>query len=352
MARRLRIEFPEAIYHVYNRGDRREEIFCDDTDRERFLETLGEACAKTGWLVHSYCLMGNHFHLVLETPQPNLVAGMKWMLGTYTARFNRRHKMTGHLFAGRYKAQVVGGVGGYLRTVCDYVHLNPVRAKLIRPDEPLTTFRWSSFPVLLQPPPKRSAWLRVDRLFGEHGIPQDSAAGRREFELRLERRRTEDNGEECQTIRKAWCVGNAQFRGELLEQLSQRVGKHHFGEEIREAVEAKAVRIVAEELKRLRWHEEDLATRRKGDPAKLALAQRLRSETTVSLQWIADHLCMGAKTYLAHLLYWQKRNRNSSGPPKPKPLVVCRDLNIPTPAAGNSHIPLTDPEEVDSMRFD
>src|ERR1700690_532883 len=90
MARKLRLEYPGAIYHVMNRGDRREPIFQDDKDRRLFLETLGEACAKADWQGHAYCLMGNHFHLVLETPQGNLVAGMKWFLGTYTSRFNRR----------------------------------------------------------------------------------------------------------------------------------------------------------------------------------------------------------------------------------------------------------------------
>ena len=99
MARKLRVQYPGAMYHVMNRGDRREAIFADDEDRHRFLETLGEACEKTCWQVHAYCLMSNHFHLVLETPQPNLVAGMKWLLGTYTSRFNRRHKEFGHLFS-------------------------------------------------------------------------------------------------------------------------------------------------------------------------------------------------------------------------------------------------------------
>jgi REP element-mobilizing transposase RayT len=96
------MECPGAIYHVMNRGDRREDIFKDDQDRERFLATLGEACAKTQWRVHAYCLMSNHFHWVIETPQPNLVAGMKWLLGTYTSRFNIHHKLCGHWFAGRY----------------------------------------------------------------------------------------------------------------------------------------------------------------------------------------------------------------------------------------------------------
>src|SRR6202007_1063182 len=92
MPRQLRIEYPGAIYHVMNRGDRREAIFSDDADRKRFLEPLGEACEKTDWQVHAYCLMPNHFHLVVETPNANLVAGMKWFLGTYTSRFNRRQK--------------------------------------------------------------------------------------------------------------------------------------------------------------------------------------------------------------------------------------------------------------------
>jgi len=173
-----------------NRGDRREAIFKDDRDRNCFLETLAEACGKTNWLVHAYCLMGNHFHLVVETPKPNLVAGMKWFLGTYTSRFNRRHKLFGHLFSGRYKSLVVEGSGnGYLRTVCDYVHLNPVRAGMLRPEEPLKNYRWSSYPVYLKRPGERPGWMRVDRVLGELGIRRDDSAGRRSFAEAMEERR-------------------------------------------------------------------------------------------------------------------------------------------------------------------
>src|SRR5436305_1759006 len=167
MARKLRVQYPGAVYHVMNRGDRREDIFADDQDRQRFIDTLTEVCQKTLWQVHAFCLMTNHFHLVIETPQANLVAGMKWFLGTYTSRFNRRHKEFGHLFSGRYKAKFVDGSGnGYLKTVCDYFHLNPTRAGLLGAGQPLTEFAWSSYRPYL----KRSArppWLRVDRLFGE-----------------------------------------------------------------------------------------------------------------------------------------------------------------------------------------
>jgi REP element-mobilizing transposase RayT len=91
MPRQIRIEYPGAIYHVLNRGDRREPIFHDDFDRKRFVTTLSEVCTKTDWQAHAYCLMLNHFHLVVETPEANLVAGMSRFMSTYTARFNRRH---------------------------------------------------------------------------------------------------------------------------------------------------------------------------------------------------------------------------------------------------------------------
>src|SRR5260221_10343944 len=134
----LRVQYPGAIYHIMNRGDRREKIFKDDDDRHRFLKTMAEACEKTGWQVHAYCLMSNHFHLVVETPQPNLVAGMKWLLGTYTIRFNRRHQEFGHVFSGRYKSLIVDGSGsGYLKSVRDYVHLNPVPASVLKPKDGL-----------------------------------------------------------------------------------------------------------------------------------------------------------------------------------------------------------------------
>ena len=167
MARKLRVEYPGAIYHVMTRGDRQEPIFKDEEDHRRFLSTLGETCAKTGWQVHALCLMRNHFHLVLETPQANLVSGMKWLLGTYTSRFNRRHKLFGHLFSGRYKALIVDGSGnGYLKTVCDYVHLNPARSNLLRPEQALKEYAWSSWPEYLKAPRRRWEWLRVDRLLG------------------------------------------------------------------------------------------------------------------------------------------------------------------------------------------
>jgi REP element-mobilizing transposase RayT len=116
MPRQLRIDFPGAIHHVMSRGDRRENIYLDDVDRQDFLKTLAEACQKTDWQVHAYCLMRNHFHLVVETPDANLADGMHWLLSAYTIRLNRRHETPGHVFSGRYKALVVEGDGGLWRS--------------------------------------------------------------------------------------------------------------------------------------------------------------------------------------------------------------------------------------------
>jgi REP element-mobilizing transposase RayT len=301
--RKLRVEYPGAIYHVMNRGDRREPIFKDNVDHRRFLETLAEACGKTDWQVLAYCLMPNHFHLVVETPQANLVAGMKWFMGTYTSRFNRRHKLFGHLFSGRYKALIVDGSGnGYLRTVCDYVHLNPSRAKLLQKEESLRTYRWSSFPEYLKAPTKRPAWLRVERLLGEYGIHRDSAAGRGRLEEALEQRRGAEDGQAYKAIRRGWFLGDEKLKQELLAQVSEKAGKSHYGEELRESAEAKAERIVAEELRRLGWKEDELKRQRKGHRRKVQMARRLRAETTMSLKWIAERLAMGSASMVTHCL--------------------------------------------------
>ena len=302
MARKLRVQYAGAIYHVMNRGDRREAIFVDDDDRRLFLDTLSEACEKTDWQIHAWCLMSNHFHLVSETPRGNLVAGMQWLLGVYTNRFNHRHKEFGHVFSGRYKALHVDGSGnGYLKAVCDYVHLNPVRANLIAPEQPLQSYAWSSYPAYLLEPARRAAWLRADRLLGEWGIAKDSPAGREQFAGLMEARRRAEGTGDYQPL--GWCLGGEAFRQELLEQVHELASPRHTGQDIRESALAKAERIVAEELQALGWRVGELNARRKGDPRKVGIAARLRRETTVTLAWIAERLHMGAPSHVSCLLY-------------------------------------------------
>gem|GEM_PF-1690255 len=131
-AKEFCIEFFGAYYYVMTRGNRRETIFHNDDDRRFFLATLFEACAMTGWRVHAWVLMGNHYHVFIETPEANLVAGMSWLQNTVTRRYNVRHQAWGRLFGDRYKAVLVGGADTYhYRTLADYIHLNPVRARLV-----------------------------------------------------------------------------------------------------------------------------------------------------------------------------------------------------------------------------
>lgn len=295
MPRKLRLEYPGAMYHVMSRGDQREDIFLDDVDRHDFIKTLAQACQKTGWQVHAYCLMRNHYHLVLETPNANLVSGMAWLQSTYTIRLNNRHQLTGHVLSGRYKAQLVEGSGnGYLREACDYVHLNPIRAKLLAPEDRLLAWPWSSFVPYLAATAHRPRWLRVDRLLGEHGIQQDTPAGRQEFERQMERGRLDEVDEAApQEFRRAWSIGSEVSRRECLEQMEGKVGENHPGQIRLETAETKAERIVAEELARLGWAEKDLLARQRSHPAKLALAARLRQETTLSVKQIAERLHLG-----------------------------------------------------------
>ena len=302
MPRPLRIEYAGARYHILSRGDRREAIFGDARDRELFLQTLGQACTKTGWEVHTYCLLSNHFHLVLETPQPNLVAGIRWLLGTYTQRFNRRHAHGGHLFGGRYKAQLIDERSpGYLAAACNYVHLNPARAGLIARGKALETFPWSSYPAYLAPA-LRPSWLRTDRLLGEHGLEEDTARSRREFARRMEASCPVDLANEHAALRRGWKWGAEDLADWLAEKLARRGQRGERARERRETDEALAERLVRSALEEARWGAADLARQPKGHRTKVAIARQLRRETPMTRSWIAHRLRMGSASYVSNLL--------------------------------------------------
>jgi hypothetical protein len=211
---------------------------------------------------------------------------------------------------------VDGSGNGYLKTVCDYVHLNPARAKVLKPEEPLSAFGWSSYPRYLAAPSRRPRWLRVDRLLGEWGIPKDSEAGRRVFGERMEWRRGQDLRGEFKRVERGWCLGGEDFRQELLEQVETRSGPSHFGEVVQEAEVVQAERRVIEGLKRIGWSEADLKARRKGEPKKIELAWQLRSQTTMPLAWIAERLQMGSRGHLAWLLQRRGQSRISASTDK------------------------------------
>ena len=168
MARAMRVEYPGALYHITSRGNERRPIFRNRGDREIFLEVLGEACRRYGWIVTAYVLMGNHFHFVIETPRPNLSLGMQWLNGKYAASFNRRHKRYGHLYGERFHAFLIDKEN-YLREVLRYTVLNPVRAKMVESPE---AYEWSSYRAMagLAPAP---VWLSLDNIQPYFGEPED-----------------------------------------------------------------------------------------------------------------------------------------------------------------------------------
>ena len=164
MSRPLRLEFAGALYHLTARGNARAEIFADDVDRGLFLDLLGREISQQGWRCYAYCLMGNHYHLLIETPEPNLVAGMRRLNGVYTQAFNRRHGRVGHVFQGRYQSILVDK-DSYGLELSRYIVLNPVRARMVKRPE---NWAWSSYRATVgqAAPP---SWLDADWVLGELG---------------------------------------------------------------------------------------------------------------------------------------------------------------------------------------
>lgn len=170
MARPLRLDFAGALHHVTSRGNERRLIFRSDGDRRAFLDLLGKAAVRFNWIVYAYVLMTNHFHLLIETPEPTLSRGMHWLNGCYADWFNRRRRRSGHLFQGRFHSYLIER-DSYLAEVLRYVVLNPVRARMVEHPE---AYRWSSYRATagLTPAPD---WLALDAALASFGSDHSSA---------------------------------------------------------------------------------------------------------------------------------------------------------------------------------
>ncbi len=172
MARPLRIEYPGAVYHVTSRGNEKKAVFKDDQDRELFLKILAEVNKRYHWFCHAYCLMDNHYHLLIETPEGNLSLGMRQLNGVYTQAFNKKRNRTGHLFQGRYKAILIQK-DNHLLEACRYVVLNPVGARLVeRPED----WKWSSYRATVG---KETAHPCLTKRLDTRAIQQDKGQGRK-----------------------------------------------------------------------------------------------------------------------------------------------------------------------------
>ncbi len=173
MARPLRIELSGGLYHVTARGDRREDIYFNTADRQAWLTLLGQVCERFNWMCHAYCLMTNHYHLVVETPEGNLAQGMRQINGVYTQYVNRTHRRVGHVFQGRYQAILVEK-DSYLLELARYVVLNPVRAHTVKDT---AEWPWSSYRAMIgqaSSPP----WLNTDWILGQFGSEWQQAITR------------------------------------------------------------------------------------------------------------------------------------------------------------------------------
>lgn len=318
MARKLRLEFAGACYHVTNRGNYRRDLFAAAGAAQSFHHCMDEACTRFGWVLHAYVIMRNHFHLAVETPEPNLSDGMKWLQGTWAQRFNRFRRETGRPFQGRYRAGHLEK-GHALAQAAHYIHLNPVRARIVAADR-VGEYPWSSLAWLRRR--RRPAWLNPATVLQESGGLADTPAGWRSYAAYLGVLFEEDAAfreEKHSRLLRGWAIGSATYRAELREKLHAAADQRSRFELV--GADRNAIRDARSE-----WWEDRLRViahtmainlaelpRRKSAPEKLALAAAMKETTSVSLGWLAKRLQLGATDSVASLLTRFRAQRKNQG---------------------------------------
>lgn len=313
MARSIRIEYEGAYYHVMARGNRQEKIFLDAEDRQYFLKTVGDVCEMTGWRVHAWVLMSNHYHLFIQTPEANLVAGMKWFQNTYTRRFNVRHKAWGRLFGDRYKAILVEGENSYYyETLLDYIHLNPARAGLIEvKKQSVLDYPWSSIAAeYALSPGKRNSWMACAEGLKSFGF-SDTVDGRRKMIEHLDQRAAEEKetapGKKNNKVTRSWYWGTEKFSEKILSLKEtifskERSRAYHSAAERRAHGLQQAQILLDEGLIKAKLTKKDLSNLNGSEPRKILLALLIRKKTMVSNAWLAEHLKMRSAANVSRLL--------------------------------------------------
>jgi REP element-mobilizing transposase RayT len=326
MARQLRLESEGGIYHVLNRGNYRADVFRGAKTRAAFLQCLDEACAKTGWRVHAWCVMSNHYHLAVETPQTNLVEGMRWLQGTFAVRFNRLRQERGHLFQGRYKSLVVDPGEG-LGPLCHYIHLNPVRAHLCAVEQ-LPEWPWSSVAWLMDPK-RRRPWFDPGAALEHAGGLADTPAGRREYLQYLGWLAEDEPARKAQRfdqMSRGWTIGSREFAKELIEEQGAATGQgRQLAAAMREASEAIWQSTLRQLLERLGRTEAELATSGKSAGWKIAAAAALKARTTATNRWL------GAALHLGNL--YEVSRKVAAWTRDPEPSLAKKLLSTPNPQA-------------------
>ena len=295
MARPLRIEFSGACYHVINRGNYRRNLFKEKGAADAFVRTLGEAASQYRWRIHAFVVMSNHFHLAVELGEPNLSVGMKWLQGTWIRRFNRLRRLIGRPFQGRYQALLLEP-GPALGQVAHYIHLNPVRAGMVAPEQAVN-YPWSSLPLWQSP--SRPRWLEAAVVLGEAVELRDTAAGWRKYLEYLEFLAT-NPGKEKELVEakfsRGWCLGTREFENQMRQEAAQRgadLDRERFGGLDPENVQVGSAAIWEERLLVLaREAKIDLAALppKKSHSHKVLLASVLKQRSSASNSWISQRL--------------------------------------------------------------
>lgn len=302
MPRKLRIEYEGALYHVLNRGNYRRDIFETVGAAQTFVKVLEEASSQYSWRIYAYVLMRNHYHLAIETPKPNLVDGMHWLQSTVATRFNRFRSERGHLFQGRYQAILLEDSATLARVV-NYIHLNPVRAKLVTADQAMN-FRWSSL----------ARFIRGDRfsqLVAEPWLEalslSDNKEGWKTYQSLLSdlsNNQEEQKRQGFAQLSHGWAIGTDGWRKALAQDHAHRrlfagVDK----EQSRELKEARWRQCLIELIDREKRTWQDVVSAPKNAPWKIKIAKSLRQSEGASVAWLAQNLHMGktstARNYMS-----------------------------------------------------
>jgi putative transposase len=302
MPRKHRIKYPGAIYHVISRGNYRKDLFSVSKSGDAFEKALFETMDRCGWQLFAYVIMSNHFHVALKTPEPNLVAGIKWLQSTFATRFSRFTGERGHVFQGRYKSLLVEEDRPLLGLI-DYIHLNPVRAGICSLEN-LKNYRLSSYPKFL----KRSVRDGLNRkcLLSLIGQPDDLSA-MRVYEAHLSLVDEKDPGrreELSKQYTRGWYIGSVKAKKALARDLvTEHAHVRWEGVDLAELNEARWEAIVKGELEHMGLNESSILDSAKGAAWKVAIARKLRNETTAGNPWIAKRLKMGHPNYVSNLIH-------------------------------------------------
>ena len=311
MARKLRLQFEGAIYHIINRGNYRLDLFEAPGTLQAFRACLFEGAEQAGWRLYAFALMINHFHLAVQTPRANLVEGMHWLQSTFASRFNRFRHENGHLFQGRYRAILVEPGPSLLRVV-NYIHLNPVKAGVIGPEE-LAVYPWTSASLFIRGP--RPASLVCAEWLRELGLPDDSS-GWSAYQAHLQslaanRRKQSKLG--FGAMNHGWAIGTNGWRAAIAKDYARLSLDQGYRKSETIGVKVLQWQLALERiLVEIGKTKSDIQADKKGSGWKVAAAQALRCQTTASLSWIASRLRMGTAGSVSHHLYLVRKKRRQN----------------------------------------